>query len=329
MGDFGEIKTTSDDEKARRLVTLSMMLTNSKTPLTSSSIREELYGDLTVDTFNKTFSRDRKDLAAMGVKIVKLHGDDEASWAIDETSLKGGAELDPDEAAVLNLTCQPLVNDPGFPYSNELRLALAKIDRQFSDASLAVQGRVAAATRVSETLRDCLETGRPARVTYTNAAGVKSTRVLAPYGFFTKRGSAYMVAAIMCDGEKGEGLGKIGEPRTFMLNRISEAKKLAKLTYQVPGDFDIASFRRLSFQIGPTVGEARFFVPARQEHEMRMNADEKGSWEAVAGGFEWRVDMSDARAAASCAIAWAIRPLAPKELVDAWKELLEGVIGNA
>lgn len=330
MGDFDEIKITKDDEKARRLATLSLILANSKTPLTSSEIKKELYPELSVDTFTRTFSRDREDMESMGFKFIKSKGTgDEASWTIDaEASLKGGAALSPEEAVVLNLACQPLVNDPGFLYSNELRFALTKIDQQFSNIEKAVKGSAATATRVSETLRDCLETRHPAKVTYTNSKGVTSTRILAPYGFYTVRRAAYMAAAIMWDSDEGEGRGDISGTMTYKLSRITEAKKVAKLSYQVPDDFDVTAHERLAFQIGPTVGQARFFVPAFQEREMRANANNKGSWELADGDLEWSVDMSDPTAAASCAIAWAIKPLAPKELVETWEKLLKGAINN-
>lgn len=165
-------------------------------------------------------------------------------------------------------------------------------------------------------------------MTYTNTKGVTSNRILAPYGFFTVRRAAYMAAAILQDGEEGEGRGSISDTRIYKLSRIKEAKKVAKLSYQVPYDFDVAAHERLAFQIGPTVAQARFFVPEFQEHEMRANANGKGGWQAVDGGFEWTVEMSDPTAAASCAIAWAIKPLAPKELVETWKKLLKGAINN-
>ncbi len=330
MGDFEEIKITKDDEKARRLASLSLILTNSKTPLTSSEIKKELYADLAPDTFTRTFLRDRENLESMGFKLIKSKAaNDEAAWTIDaEASLKGGAALSPEEAIVLNLTCQPLVNDPGFLYSNELKFALTKIDQQFSSIEKVVKGSVAAATRISETLRDCLETGHPAKVTYTNSKGITSTRILAPYGFYTVRRAAYMAAAIMGDSEEGEGRGDISKAFTYKLSRIKEVEKFGKLSYQVPDDFDVAAHEGLAFQMEGEAAQARFFVSAFQEHEMRANANNKGSWEIVDGGFEWTVDMNDATAAASCAIAWAIKPLAPKELVETWEKLLRGAINN-
>ena len=55
---------------------------------------------------------------------------------VDErSSFVDSQTLSTRDAFILDMVCQPLLNDPSFPYAEDLRLALAKIDRSFQSSS--------------------------------------------------------------------------------------------------------------------------------------------------------------------------------------------------
>lgn len=316
------MRLTRDDERARRICSLALDFMNAETPLPSSDVARAHYPGLSPDSFRKAFSRDRTMLAACGIVIVERKcAGDESLWEADgERSFARGAELSPTDAAALELACRPLVDDGTFPLADELRFALAKLSRAFSEELVAERSRVVQPSRTLDTLRSCLTERTAARVTYQNARGERTERTLAPYGFFGLRGALYLVAAQL--DEKDDDL------RTFRVDRFVDARPLKGTTYSVPEDFSVEDWRRLPFQMGPTTLDARFAVPDEREADLRRAAGAQGLFSRSEEGLVWTVPASDAEAAASWAIAMGIRPVEPECLVEAWKRALEGVLGD-
>ena len=63
--------------------------------------------------------------------------------------------------------------------------------------------------------------------------------------------------------------------------------------------------------------------------QVERAAQGRGAFSERDGSLFWEVDASDMAAAASWAVAQGIEPVAPTELADAARELLEGVVGHA
>ena len=317
------MRLTRDDERARRICSLALDFMNATTPLSSSEIARDHYPGLSPDSFRRAFSRDREMLADCGVSVVeRRRGGDESLWEADEgLSFARGAELDPTDAAALELACRPLVADPSFPLASDLRLALAKVSRAFSETLAVGRVRTPDASRALGTLRTCLTKGIAAQVTYVDARGSRSERTVAPYGFFGLRGCLYLVAARLDEG----GTPVEESIRTYRVDRFSDARPLEGAHFSVPDDFSVEDWRKLPFQMGPTTLVARFAVGAAREGEVRRAAGAQGTFAPDGGSLVWTVAVSDAAAAARWAVVMGIRPLGPDELTALWREVLEGV----
>ncbi len=318
------MRITRDDDRARRVCSLALDFMNATAPLSSSEIARAHYGGLSPDSFRKAFSRDRATLAACGVTIVERRVPGEESlWEADDAhSFASGPELSPTDASALELACRPLVDDPSFPLAEDLRLALAKVSRAFSEPLAAARTREQGSSRELEALRACLAEHRAARVTYVNARGASSERTLAPYGFFSLRGALYLVAGrLSTDGSlTGDA------PRTYRVDRVVSVDPLEDAFFSVPEGFSATDWRRLPFQMGPTTVEARLLVDDAHEEDVRLAAGMQGSFAREGGSLVWTVAVSDELVAARWAIAAGIRPLSPDSLVSAWTRVLEEVL---
>lgn len=326
-GAEGTVRLTRDDDRARRVCSLALDFMNSSSPLRSSEIARAHYPGLSADSFRRAFSRDRSVLASCGVVVVERRVPGEESlWEADRArSFARGAELSATEAATLELACRPLADDPTFPLADDLRLALAKVSRAFSESLAVGRRRELAPSRILETLCACLSGQTAALATYVDAQGRTSERTLAPYGFFGLRGNLYLVAAQVSD----DGSVRPGRTRTYRVDRFAAARALKGTSFSIPEDFSVADWRRLPFQMGATVCEARFLVDEGRLAEVRRAAGSQGFFGQEGGNAVWTVDISDIPAAASWAVAMGIRPVAPEPLVGAWRGVLEGVTHDA
>ena len=191
------MKLTRDDERARRICSLALEFMNASAPITSSDIARSHYPELSPDSFRKAFSRDREMLAACGV-ILAGHraATGETLWEADAArSFAGGPELAPADAAALELACRPLVDDPSFPLADNLRFALGKLARSFSESLSAERAAGPSTPRQVAVLRRCLTDRTPFEAHYVDAQGSESRRLLAPYAFFCHRGALNLEAA--------------------------------------------------------------------------------------------------------------------------------------
>lgn len=311
---------TEDERRAERAATLATFLMGARYPVGTAAIYERFYADLGDANRRKTFSRDRELLATAGV-LVRDAGwrDGEKAWEIDaDASFANAAELSPLEAIALDVACQPLLEDHGFTHGEALRHALAKIDRTFGDPDQAVRTSPAERSRASQIVLGCIDRARVVNVTYRDAKGIVSKRDFAPYGTFPCRGRGYVVGDFIEEGEDGATTRR----RTLRLDRIESARETAQAA-AVPEGFDIADYLLLPFQIGPTTCTARFFVPESRLEALSASCLRSGTVANGKKGTEWMVDVSDVDDAAGWAVAQAIRPLEPAELVESWKKCLK------
>lgn len=311
---------TEDERRAERAATLATFLMGARYPVGTAAIYERFYADLGDANRRKTFSRDRELLASAGV-LVRDAGwrDGEKAWEIDtDASFANAAELSPLEAIALDVACQPLLEDHGFTHGEALRHALAKIDRTFGDPDQAVRTSPAERSRASQIVLCCIDRGRVVNVTYRDAKGIVSKRDFAPYGTFPCRGRGYVVGDFIEEGEDSATTRR----RTLRLDRIESARETTRKAV-VPEGFDIADYLLLPFQIGPTTCTARFFVPESRLEALSASCLRSGTVANGKKGAEWTVDVSDVDDAAGWAVAQAIRPLGPAELVESWKKCLK------
>ena len=314
-----------DDEQARRILSLALEFMNSRQAVSSTRIAQDIYPGLTPDSFRKAFLRDRKSLEDIGITLEsERRAGGEAYWTADDTaSFAEGTGLGVEDALVIDLACQPLLGDPEFPLRDELRFALAKIDTAFGDVSYPAGQGVLHDDKIVSTLRSCARSCHAVRMTYTDAAGRSSERTIAPYGFYGIRGSLYLVAPRV-----EEGVVVNGSTRVYNVARVSGVREVTSVSFSVPSDFSIESYRQLPFQLGPVACEATFEVPVVEISEIERLSMGRGRFSMGEKDVTWTVDASNVGDAASWAIANGLRPIAPKELVDEGSARLEGAIAR-
>lgn len=314
------MRLTKDDERARRICALALDFMSARAPIPSSELARAHYAGLSTSSFQRSFSRDRALLAACGVHVIsQRRARGESLWEIDEqASYAEGAGLGAREAAVLETACQGLLDDGSFPFDDDLRLALAKIGRSFADAPSFAASPTEGEARQLTTLRRAVVGGTCARVTYTDARGRTSHRLIAPYGLFGLGGETYLVAEAMS--EDGEALD--GTMRTYRVDRFDAVEEVKGMSASVPPGFSVEDWARLPFQLGPETWDLEIEVPAERAGD-GMEAM-RGQGEVVNDGgiLVWHVSAADLDGAARWAVSQGLRPRAPQELVDAWASVL-------
>lgn len=314
---------TQSDLQARRLLDIVLTLLGSPGPVSSSRLRELHYPGIQPDSFRKVFSRDRQRLALCGITIQRTNRPpDEPLWTIDqERSFSSTDVLDAREAVVLDVACSQLLSDPSFPFANDLRSALAKIDRLFDrDYPQVGELPLARHDRRLSTLESCLLSHHAADVQYKRLDGKISQRCLAPYGMFSLRGQAYVVGpSVSTDGTP--------EPttlRTYRTDRITKIHECRGITYVIPKDFSINDYVLLPFQVGPPLYYADF-KPMQDNTDTKhlrsiCNADVVSDEH---GDTVLRLSVSNEARAAAWAIETGLIPQQPQSLVAIWKKILK------
>lgn len=300
--DFRE--PNEDERTARRILSLAIGFINARRPLSTKTIRSEYYEEMSDGTFKKTFSRDRARLLMAGLKVKGSKRTDGArTWELDaESSFAKESQVTAEDALTLDLLLLPLASDPSFPYARDLRLALTKIDRSFDGFSFAtIPPEARRRNNNLSRLEDCMSAEHAAQITYTRADGDRSTRIVAPLGFFFLRDHTYMVA-MRLDGEDGAG------PHTYRLDRVGSVKPLPRTRYERPDDFDVRDFIVLPFQTGDKLYDATF-------------VDKDGT-----ALTEW---VSKEDIAAAWAIAEGLRPTDPPSLASEWRRKLQHMAGDS
>lgn len=316
---MGSKEMTKDDEKVERIASLAAYFMQARSAVSSEAIHTRFYPSLSVDSFNKAFSRDRADLAICGLVLKKCgSGDARALWKVDEeTSYADSTALSPTDAFAFALACQPLLRTEGFPLSTDLDFALKKIYNYFdSEAASFASGHKD--SREERVLRTSMATGKAFEMEYEDAKGQVSTRVIAPYGTFSFRERLYVVGPQV----ERDGTVVLDSVRTYRFERILKAK-LTSIAFEVPRDFDISDHRKLPFQMGEPVCEGHFDVPEAARAEVL-----KAGARLADGQGELVAAVSSLEDAAAWAISVGARPTAPEELVAAWRKQLEGAVRN-
>lgn len=289
---------TEDERTARRVLALAIALINARRPVTTTDIHREFYTDLREDSFRRAFLRDRNHLAKAGLVIRRgPNQGDSYTWEVNqEASFAQEGMITKEDALALDVLLLPLASDPSYPYAQDLRLALTKIDRTFDDSSFVTIPPSARRRNNNITrLEECMTLLRGAHLVYDRVDGTRTNRMVAPLGFFYLNGRTYMVASRMVDGE-------LTQPHTYNLERVVSVREAPKATFSRPLDFDVRDYVLLPFQIGTLLYEASF------------RSDD---------GSTRTETVCDEPMAASWAIAEAVTPTYPPSLVMEWERQLK------
>ena len=315
---------SGDELRAIHLLSLATLFINANRPIRTPDIVKEFYAGRSPEAAEKAFQRDRHSLALSGVYVEQVRdASGDVGWQLADRSLALSEELSSADASMLAIICRQCASDPSFPYTDELQMALAKIDRSFDGMiPLPTVETLQPSPQLRE-LRWAWEHRVCVQASYTDAQGKESSRKLAPYSFFSLGENLYVV---------GDSVNEAGVPegrtRTFRTDRFDSVERLEDMPFEIPADFYVDDYRLLPFQIGEPVYEARFFVP-QDIYLLHRNAFlAKGSWEKTEGGYLWDVSVSDQDRAVSWAVAYGLKPQSPDGLCDAWRKSLEEVLAH-
>lgn len=291
-------------EAVERLVNLAFCLADARVPKSAERIRAEVEGypaEQDEQAFLRMFERDKEALRDAGFAIDTTP---EGLYSLDTAAtFASQVELAPEDVVLLRAVGVAMLEDPGFPFPDELRLALAKIATSESGAFSALGAPQAPVTArladerpkdqaASVALLDRAVTARK-RVTfeYRNARGEDKRHEIEPYGVFMHSGGWYLVGR---DVERAE-------TRVYALARARglamEVARPKSPDFEPPADFDVSRFIGLPFQYGngePFEARVRF-DPAQAWRAEGLSAGSGQIERTADGSATWTVTARDER----------------------------------
>jgi proteasome accessory factor B len=315
-----------------RLVNLALYLSAAREPVSAEDIRAEVKGyapDQADEAFKRQFERDKDDLRTAGL-VILTDAENEGYYRLDRSgTFAAPLDLTAEEAAAVRAAASALLDDPSFPFSDDLRLAMAKI------ASATDSGDVPAAARLADEepehqgaivalLADAAGRRKSVDFGYTNSQGASAPHVVEPYGLFLHDGRWYLV---------GRDTGK-NALRTYTVARMSEIDvnpaRPKSPDFERPDGFDVGNFVRLPFQYGPDASGFEALVHFEPSAVWRMESLSagQGSIEKDGGGGLWRVSASSRPRLLQFIIdnGPGLRLVEPRGAVDALRSGLEEVL---
>lgn len=288
-------------DAVERLVNLAFFLAHARTPVSAEQIRANVAGypgDQDYDAFIRMFERDKDALRSAGFAIEAA----ENAYRLDAAAtFASQVELKAADAAALRAVGLALLDDPAFPFAQDLRLALAKLGTGEGLATLENTGAPVVAHIADEDpelqgslvsmLDEAVSAHKRVTFDYTNAAGEHKHHEVEPYGLFVRDGRWYLVGRDT----------RIDEQRVYalfrMANAVVNAAKPKTADFAVPDGFTVSSFIAQPFQYGRDEA-APAIVRFSAEHAWRAEALTGGAGELVPnadGSVDWHTTMRDPR----------------------------------
>jgi proteasome accessory factor B len=286
---------------SERIVNLALYLASARHPVSAREIAEQVAGypaGQNDAAFGRMFERDKDDLRRAGfvVEIDRTQETERYRFNSDAT-FSGVVALGPVEAVELRAAAAAMLADPSFPYTDDLRLALAKItaaaDSPVGPASAigpslsADEDPAAQGSAVAE-LTGAIAARKRASFSYTGATGLASRRRVEPWGLFARDGRWYLVAMDPA----------AGDVRVFAVARIGgldvEQARPKTPDFERPADFDVRAWMLMPFQFGARTHEATLRLTGAAASRATALVSGQGTLSRAADGATlWRVPVSD------------------------------------
>lgn len=318
-------------DASERQVNLALYLASRRTCVTAAECRVAGLGypDGQDDAaFGRMFERDKDTLRAIGLGIEMAHTAEGEAYRIDPlATFARPIDLSDAEIAAIRTIAATLADDPGFPFRDDLVLALGKLETGGERDAVAAAGE-ARVSRDGETgaaavLADAIRVRKTATFTYTNAGGATKLRQVDPYGMHVRGGCWYLTGYDHPS----------GEVRTFALSRMADvsvnAARPRTPDFERPADFNIRNHERLPFQYGGTPFVARLrFAPAEAWRAPRLALGHGTIEDAEDGSAFWTVEAASLERLAEWIVdsGPGVAPVDPPELVAALKTYLRKVV---
>jgi proteasome accessory factor B len=313
-----------------RIVNLALFLASSREPVSATEIAAGVPGysaDQKPDAFARMFERDKEDLRRAGIVITVEKTDVERYRFEPAETYADQVDLDPVEAMELRAAAASMLADPSFPYTDDLKTAVAKVvagaNRRIGSSSAilssasADEGPELQADTVAE-LTGAIERGKRVRFSYTGAEGKRSEREVEPWGLFARDGRWYAVA--WDASAEGERVFAVSRMRDVVVN----PSKPKSPDFERPSHFDVAEWMVLPFQYGPRTVEARLRFSGAAARRASALAAGQGRLETAGADVIWSVPVADE----SLLVRWILEHgpgIAVLEPVSVKETLAEGL----
>lgn len=296
-------------------------------PISSRDLSEKYYGELSQESFHKTFKRDREALEKEGVYLIERKDGQAKSWSLDKKrSLADTSTISKDERRGWALLLRSAQSSPHTAQKNALGSAIARIGQIGSGGLWQLPTLPPNCKKeVLATFLEALEMRKPINLTYTSAKETKATeRIFYPYGTFSLARNVYAVGLRKRDGAP-DAL------RTLNLERVKGAAILEnEPIYTIPSTFKIADYQYLPFEIGDEAEQTiRLYVDKDVLNTFKDEVKKRGSLQINDdGSATWSGSMKNLEMAAMWSAGVGAIPLAPTALVEAWKKLLSEALNE-
>jgi len=286
---------------SERIVNLALYLASARRPVSAREIAAEVAGypnGQSTAAFGRMFERDKDDLRRAGFVIEVDRTDETERYRFDpDATFAGTVQLGPVETVELRAAAAAMLADPSFPYTDDLRLALAKITAAAAGpigsasaigASLSADEDPVAQGAAVAGLTEAIAARKRASFSYTGASGHISQRRVEPWGLFARDGRWYLVAM---DPEAGG-------TRVFAITRIDgleiESVRPKSPDFERPKDFDVRTWMLMPFQYGAQTHEAVLRLTGPAARRAAALASGQGSLSrATDGSVIWRVPVAE------------------------------------
>jgi proteasome accessory factor B len=317
-----------------RIVNLAFYLAAAHRPVSAADIQAHVPGypaGQTPEAFGRMFERDKDDLRAAGLVITLDRTTEVERYRLDETeTFADTVALTPLEAVELRMACAAMLADDSFPFTDDLRPAIAKLVAAARTPAGSADAVVASASADESpetqgaavaTLAGAIAARKRVSFGYVGAQGRDSQREVEPWGVFARDGRWYLVAFDPA----------IAGTRIFAVSRVSDlsvAPRPRTPDFELPAGFDVAAYVLMPFQYGPHAVEAtlRFAGPAARRAQALVAG--QGALRADAdGSFTWTVPVAREELLARWALTNGpgIEVIAPASLAARVRDGLEEV----
>jgi proteasome accessory factor B len=283
-----------------RIVNLALFLASAHRPVSALEIAQSVAGYPTGQNeaaFNRMFERDKDDLRRAGLVISIDRSEEAERYRFEpDATFAETVELTPVEAMELRAACVAMLADASFPYTADLRTAIAKIvavagspmgsssailPSASADESPETQSVIVADLTLAIAAR------KRARFAYTGAGGRRSDREVEPWGLFARDGRWYLVA---------NDPSAAGE-RVFAVSRIRdlavEQSRPKTPDFERPEGFDVSRFMLMPFQFGAGTHEATLRMTGAAAHRAVALTAGQGALTKADGAVVWHVPVAD------------------------------------
>lgn len=294
--------------------------------ISSKKLRERYYNTVTPDSFHRTFKRDRVALEEAGLYLIEKKDGASKLWSLDKgASLANLGQISDTERRTIALLLRAYLTNPELDEMGTIGACIARIGQ---DSCAGLQQLPATEPlcqkEVLQKVGEAYRLRKPLRISYQSLQDASPVeRTIQPWGIFSLGRNVYVVGLRSRKGSEDS-------LRTLNLERIKKAEIIdGASTFEIPADFSVQDYRLLPFEIGPDEVSASFYVDPIHASEFSSLVGKRGEFVSAKDGTTlWKVVVKDVLLAASWAIENGVLPTSPKQLIDAWQQLNEEVLGD-